>query len=252
MMLFFMLLCLALLSLLVGLIKPKWVIRWGEDDNKTRKNVLKYYGLASILFFVLSVATTPESEKTEDKNQLVEEVDKTEVKNESNDNIEDTEKKDTDKKEQEEDKKIVEEKAEKEKEEEKSDTSMSKKDPQQLLEDTSFKVNIRTATRYFIEEYEKQKIKKLQMNSVAVYSGDVVKDQGGNEFPYSFMVAGRYEEKGNGALRDFIMTIGYHDDKSLEDGIASCIQYVNDDTQKYINVMDPDNDILLKIMESIQ
>lgn len=63
--LFAILLLLSITALFVGLINPKIVIRWG--DKKTRGKVLLYYGLGTILFFVLfgiSSDSTKESETT--------------------------------------------------------------------------------------------------------------------------------------------------------------------------------------------
>lgn len=56
--LFFLLSIVSMLALLVGLIKPELVLRWGE--NKSRSNVVKIFGSAAILLFILSMATTPE------------------------------------------------------------------------------------------------------------------------------------------------------------------------------------------------
>lgn len=53
----------------VGLIKPSWVIRWGE--RKTRKQVLKVYGGTIIIIFIVLLLTIPnQSNKT---NNIVEE-----------------------------------------------------------------------------------------------------------------------------------------------------------------------------------
>ncbi|MBM7623662.1 hypothetical protein [Sporohalobacter salinus] len=41
-----------ILGLIIGLIKPKLVIRWGTEE-KTRKEVLKYYGLGLLLYSFL-------------------------------------------------------------------------------------------------------------------------------------------------------------------------------------------------------
>ena len=60
--------------MIIGLISPKLVVRWGK--KKTRKDVLKIYGLISVAFFILmgvlnpgeeseKVATAPERDKTE-------------------------------------------------------------------------------------------------------------------------------------------------------------------------------------------
>lgn len=49
------------IALVVGLISPKLVIRWG--DNKTRKQVLLVYGLASLFFIVLGTIINPAKEE---------------------------------------------------------------------------------------------------------------------------------------------------------------------------------------------
>lgn len=219
--LFLLLSLLSVVALVVGIIKPSIVIRWGDEDTKNRKSVLKYYGIGIIVFFILFGITIPEED----------DVEKAEIENE-----EELEEKEESENEEE----------PKEKKEEKEEKEI---DSQELLEETNFKVNIRTALNYFVEEYEKQRIRKLDIKTTAVYSEDTVKDQAGNEFPYSFMASGRYEEKGTGALRDFVMTLGYSDDKALDKGNASCIQYINDDTGNYINVMDPEDDVILQMLE---
>jgi len=52
-----------LLALLIGLIKPSWVVRWGE--HRTRRAALLYYGLSAVLFLIIGVATveTPPDKK---------------------------------------------------------------------------------------------------------------------------------------------------------------------------------------------
>lgn len=68
--LFFILFFLSFLVLLIGLISPKAVIRWGE--NKTRKKVLLYYGLATIIFFILTgiFADSPSNSLNKNTNNL--------------------------------------------------------------------------------------------------------------------------------------------------------------------------------------
>lgn len=44
-----------LILFMIGMVKPDWVIRWGEEENKTRKNVLKYYGLALVALFAITI-----------------------------------------------------------------------------------------------------------------------------------------------------------------------------------------------------
>lgn len=61
---FLILFFLSVIALIVGLIKPSMVIKWGEEKNVNRKNVLKYYGLSMVVFFILTgvFAKTPENE----------------------------------------------------------------------------------------------------------------------------------------------------------------------------------------------
>lgn len=55
--LFFLLIILCLAVIIVGLIKPNAVIRWGDPANRNRKNVLKFYGsLIILLYIIFSVA----------------------------------------------------------------------------------------------------------------------------------------------------------------------------------------------------
>ena len=58
---FFLLTFLAFTGLIIGLIKPNKVIRWGEKKN--RKQVVLIYGLAIIVFFILFVITISSPEK---------------------------------------------------------------------------------------------------------------------------------------------------------------------------------------------
>lgn len=63
---------LALLGLIIGLIKPELVIRWGE--KRTRGQVLLTYGLATLILFLLIGVTAPPTSELETKTA------KTEVK----------------------------------------------------------------------------------------------------------------------------------------------------------------------------
>lgn len=148
------------------------------------------------------------------------------------------------------DKELEVEKPEK-KEDKKKTNLLADLDPQEMLDKSKFQVNMMTSVDFFIEEYEKQRIRKTKFDTT-VYSSDIIRDQSGVEFPYSFMVTGRYEEKGTGALRDFIMTLVFKDDEGLEDGRAYCMQYMNDDTGTYLNVMDPEDDAMLKLLELLE
>jgi hypothetical protein len=52
--LFVLLFLLCFMALIIGLIKPKMVVRWGAQDKRNRRSVLKYYGIGLLLFFVLT------------------------------------------------------------------------------------------------------------------------------------------------------------------------------------------------------
>lgn len=63
--LFLLLFLVSIVALVVGLIKPELVVRWGSEEKKNRKSVLKVYGLAIIAFLILFSITTPSSNDEE-------------------------------------------------------------------------------------------------------------------------------------------------------------------------------------------
>ena len=73
-----------IICVIIGLIKPKFVICWGDDKFKTRKKVLKYYGIGSIIIFILIGIWAPDVEvKQPEKEQESQEVITTEKKQEN-------------------------------------------------------------------------------------------------------------------------------------------------------------------------
>lgn len=67
----------AFICLILGLVKPKIVLRWCNENQKTRKNVLKYFGSLLIIFFVLVGITAPKSQpkvQAESKQENVKEL----------------------------------------------------------------------------------------------------------------------------------------------------------------------------------
>lgn len=63
-MIILMLIC--LISLVIGLLKPELVIRWGDENKKTRKSVFKYYGLGMLICFIMvGVMGTTENPDTQ-------------------------------------------------------------------------------------------------------------------------------------------------------------------------------------------
>ncbi|EKQ53278.1 MULTISPECIES: hypothetical protein [unclassified Clostridium] len=53
--------------LIIGLIKPSIVVRWGIVEKRNRKSVLKYYGIGLIVAFILVGIFAPKTSNTTDK-----------------------------------------------------------------------------------------------------------------------------------------------------------------------------------------
>ena len=102
------------------------------------------------------------------------------------------------------------------------------------------------------ETIEKQRMKGFAPSayfSVVRYSNNPIKDQDGNEYPISYMVSGEYEEKGSGAIREFLMCIAYRSQTDVDNFNGYCLQYVNADTNKYFNIVAKEYDVLEKLYE---
>ena len=102
------------------------------------------------------------------------------------------------------------------------------------------------------EKIEKQRMKGFAPShsfNVVVYNSEPIKDQDGNEYPLSYMVSGQYEEKGTGAIRDFMMCIGYKSKEDVDNYKGYCLQYINQDTNKYYNNVAKEYDVLEKLKE---
>lgn len=69
--LFFLLFLLSFIALIVGIIKPTAVIRWGKVDKRNRKKVLKFYGIGLILFFSLFGSSIDNIDATEDSSNTI-------------------------------------------------------------------------------------------------------------------------------------------------------------------------------------
>lgn len=84
--LFLFLLGLFVIILIVGLVKPKLVVRWGDKEKRNRKSVLKYYGLGILVLFILASITMPsednKDEIADNNKEEIEEAKKDEVKEE--------------------------------------------------------------------------------------------------------------------------------------------------------------------------
>lgn len=108
------------------------------------------------------------------------------------------------------------------------------------------------AQKLIEETIEKQRMKGFAPSSdfvVAKYSDNPIKDQDGNEYPISYMVTGKYEEKGSGAIRDFVICIAYKSQADIDNFHGYCLQYINQDTNKYFNIVAKEDDILEKLKE---
>lgn len=75
----------AIIGMIIGLIKPKLVLRWGEDGKKNRKRVVLYYGLAIFIsIFMIGVtaeSTEYEAEKSTEQIEVAAEEDNEETLN---------------------------------------------------------------------------------------------------------------------------------------------------------------------------
>ena len=132
--------------------------------------------------------------------------------------------------------------------------SESKENEENKDKEYSRKLTTQVLAQTIIEEkIEKQRMKGFAPSSdftVVKYSDNPIKDKDGNEYPISYMVSGQYEEKGNGTLRDFVMCIAYKSEEDLDNnGIGSCLQYLNQDTNKYFNNVAKEDDIFEKLQD---
>jgi hypothetical protein len=68
--LFLIIFFVCIIALVIGLIRPQIVVRWGDPLKRNRKNVLKYYGIGLVLSFILFGVTSDDtSEKVSTKNE---------------------------------------------------------------------------------------------------------------------------------------------------------------------------------------
>jgi flagellar biosynthesis GTPase FlhF len=66
--LFLVLFYVCLIALIIGIIKPQVVVRWGAEEKRNRKSVLKFYGIGVIAMFILFGVTSDNTKKTEEVN----------------------------------------------------------------------------------------------------------------------------------------------------------------------------------------
>ncbi len=66
--LFFLLFLVCLVALLIGIIRPNLVVRWGDTQKRNRKNVFKYYGIGLVVSFILFGMTIDDTENIQEEN----------------------------------------------------------------------------------------------------------------------------------------------------------------------------------------
>ena len=64
--LFLLLFFVCLIALIIGIIKPQAVVRWGSEEKRNRKSVLKFYGIGVVAMFILFGVTSEGTKKTEE------------------------------------------------------------------------------------------------------------------------------------------------------------------------------------------
>ncbi|MGM1532234.1 hypothetical protein ACS2E9_12310 [Bacillus cereus group sp. BceL215] len=64
--LFLVLFYMCLIALIIGIIKPQLVVRWGSEEKRNRKSVLKFYGIGVVAMFILFGVTSEDTKKTEE------------------------------------------------------------------------------------------------------------------------------------------------------------------------------------------
>ena len=65
--LFLLLALVCFIAVIVGIIKPQLVVRWGNSEKRNRKSVLKYYGIGLVVSFVLFGMTSNDTGSTEEQ-----------------------------------------------------------------------------------------------------------------------------------------------------------------------------------------
>ena len=71
--LFFILFLVSLLALPIGLVKPSLVLKWLPAGKRNRKSVAMYFGLSTVLFFILFGVTVPSTDESVANNTEIEE-----------------------------------------------------------------------------------------------------------------------------------------------------------------------------------
>ncbi|MFD3447147.1 hypothetical protein ACFDTO_21350 [Microbacteriaceae bacterium 4G12] len=67
--LFLLISLICLVALIIGIVKPQLVVRWGDTEKRNRKRVLMYYGIGLIASFVLFGVTSSNTENKSSSNK---------------------------------------------------------------------------------------------------------------------------------------------------------------------------------------
>ncbi|WP_010649953.1 Ltp family lipoprotein [Oceanobacillus massiliensis] len=70
--LFLLLFLISVLALIICLIKPNVVLRWFPEAKRSRKYVAMYFGIATVVFFILFGVTAPPTNESADNNEQIE------------------------------------------------------------------------------------------------------------------------------------------------------------------------------------
>lgn len=70
--LFVILFLISTLALIIGLIKPNIVLSWTPVVKRNRKYVAIYFGIATVVFFILIGLTTPSASESAVKSEQIE------------------------------------------------------------------------------------------------------------------------------------------------------------------------------------
>lgn len=106
---------------------------------------------------------------------------------------------------------------------------------------------IKSVAKKFAENQEMKKLKfgVLDSNlSHKIYSDKPIHDQAGNEFKYSYLVGGQFEDK-QGNLGNSVMVVGFDSIEQVKNLEGYLLLYVCQETGTYFNVLaDADNQFL--------
>lgn len=195
---------LALVGFTLGMLNPDWGIFWGDYSDKSRKNVIKYYGSVALASLLLGIVLVDEPSKIAKDIVQAEKIEYKEIKNYQI----------------------------------QQDEKLSELKPKKLVQDNNFTNNIEQASHFYFKDFEKIKDFKFSLGNIQVFQEEPIKDNLGTEFKYSFLIDGYYQLENEEEDKNFSMLIVYRDEEELNQGLASCIKYDNDNTGIHFNALE--------------